>query len=172
MPPDAGIVLQTDIVRGDLGSYNNPDMFVCEVQDFLASYGPCLNITDNDDVDPFYQKMKEEAKLRLCDDGTYRWFESGVADALAFKHLERIIDYVLENVKDKVLKEMDMQFISLPYKKLASDIPGDDHKIDGCFIAEPSTSRYNLSKLPNKKIYIPGKLKKKRSGNDRAIVRH
>lgn len=163
-------------MRKKLGPYNNPDMLVCELHDFLEHYIPCQDVT-TDEVDTCLQEMVSERIADKIEGESYRWSEYGqytpsqldATEPVVFEPLKKIVDHVLNFVKKEDCQEAGMHFMLVPYTTLTSDIPGSNHKIDGCFVSEPL--KPPNTKVANRIINVPMEFKKDRNPKLRAAVR-
>ncbi|KAF5330949.1 hypothetical protein D9619_005414 [Psilocybe cf. subviscida] len=161
-------------VRDVLGKYNNEDMFLQEMDDFLGSYAPCT-------VAPEVLKLclgklaKDLLVSPTPKTNAGRFFLDGVTppkdikiddkrvhEDHSFKFLKPIFDTILKMKRP----DSSLQFELCPRTYLDSDIPGGNHLIDGCFVDEPIVG----GKLSHRTIRIPVELKKARDPKDRDMV--
>ncbi|KAF5316801.1 hypothetical protein D9619_006198 [Psilocybe cf. subviscida] len=132
----------------NLGLHNNPDMFVCPIEPFLAHYGPCD--VPQATVDACMVRMSREGEgvLKCNNEGEYSWVDfnillgNNVHEDETFQPLGKIVDSVL------VDKINNLKFMLVPNIEIKSDIGGCTHTIDGCFIDGSYTGYSREIKAP------------------------
>ncbi|KAF5321079.1 hypothetical protein D9619_000255 [Psilocybe cf. subviscida] len=171
-------------IRKHLGLYNNNDMFLDEVEPFLAHYlpsDPTIKEADkileaetirDAEVDECISRIRSDRKSLLkktrnglvwtdydkCEPAEYDTTEN-----VAFQPLGKIIDKIMRHNPRK--PKQNLHFKLCPDNWLTSDIDGGNFKIDACF-----TETHQPNAVSNRRIFLPIELKQERTSRLRMTV--
>lgn len=155
-----------DQIRFQIARQMNNETLLCPIDNFLEHYGPTT--VKAADV----KKCKKFLiTSNLFDEETGRWTDFAAnpsqyedKEDRVFQDLKPIVDKIFEFAKGR---RNNYKFQVVEHKYLEADIPGTNHKMDGCLV----DGEFKTGKIPVRFIKSPHEYKKQRNVEDQRMVR-
>ncbi|KAF5321317.1 hypothetical protein D9619_002045 [Psilocybe cf. subviscida] len=155
-----------DQIRFQIARQMNNETLLCPIDNFLEHYGPTT--VKAADV----KKCKKFLiTSNLFDEETGRWTDFAAnpsqyedKEDRVFQDLKPIVDKIFEFAKGR---RNNYKFQVVEHKYLEADIPGTNHKMDGCLV----DGEFKTGKIPVRFIKSPHEYKKQRNTEDQRMVR-
>lgn len=170
-PGERAGALALDQIREKIAREMNAETLLCHIDKFLGHFGPSTSVKPAD----VPKCRKFLVKANVLNEETGRWtlfplnpLQYPEQEHIVFKSFKPIIDKILQFAGNRRGNSYKFEVVDHTY--LDSDIPGGNHKMDGCLVDGDFKIGKEFIKIPVRRIKSPHQYKKRRTQEDQRIV--